>query len=154
MTTSARPVVRRAARALLVDDEQRLVLIKRMKPGEPVYWTTPGGGVEDGESPTAALERELGEELGAKAAVGSRVLLVSSPTEGGMSVQEVFLTRLRAMREQDRTGAEWNDPDRGGYAVVRVPLAQVGEIDLKPDVLRGFVADHVDALLAGVEALA
>lgn len=148
MKTSARPIVRHSARALLIDDEQRLVLIERRKPGQPVYWTTPGGGVQEGESTTAALERELGEELGATAAVGQRALLVSARVEGGVAVQEVFVARLHTMCERERTGAEWNDPGRGGYAVVRVPLAEVGGIDLKPDVLREFVVANVDALLA------
>ena len=148
MTTSARPVVRRSARALLIDEKQCLVLIERTKPAQPVYWTTPGGGVEDGESAVTAVERELSEELGATATVGRRVLLVSTEAEGGVAEQEVFLARLRTMREQDRTGAEWNDPSRGGYAVVRVPLAEVGGIDLKPAALREFVVANVDALLA------
>jgi 8-oxo-dGTP pyrophosphatase MutT (NUDIX family) len=146
--TSVRPVVRRSARALLVDDEQRLVLIERTKPGRPVYVTTPGGGVKDGESTTAALERELGEELGATVTIGGRVLLVLSEVEGGVEVQEVFVAQLRAMRKQDRTGAEWSDPARGGYAVVRVPLDEVGAINLKPDELREFASANIDALLA------
>ncbi|MGH3869561.1 MAG: NUDIX domain-containing protein [Pseudonocardiaceae bacterium] len=58
---SIRQVSRRSARALLLDDDGRLVLIKRTKPGESPYWTTPGGGIEPGESTTGALERELGE---------------------------------------------------------------------------------------------
>ncbi|WP_449344037.1 NUDIX domain-containing protein [Streptomyces pactum] len=63
-----RPVVKRTARALLIDgeDEPELVLIKRTKPGEPPYWITPGGGVEpEDASVVAALHRELDEELGA-----------------------------------------------------------------------------------------
>lgn len=55
---------RRAARAILIDDEGRLVLIKRTKPGREPYWTAPGGGVEaDDVSVEAALRRELAEEL-------------------------------------------------------------------------------------------
>nr|MDT0666889.1 NUDIX hydrolase [Micromonospora sp. DSM 115978] len=59
-------VVRRAARAILIDDSGRLVVFKRTVPKRKVYWSTPGGGVdaEDG-SVEAALHRELFEELGA-----------------------------------------------------------------------------------------
>lgn len=52
----------------MIDDDGRLLLIKRTKPGQAPYWTTPGGGVEDtDESVEAALQRELAEELGVEA---------------------------------------------------------------------------------------
>ena len=37
---------RRSARAILIDDDGYLVLIKRTRPGRTPYWTTAGGGVE------------------------------------------------------------------------------------------------------------
>ncbi len=58
------PVVLVAAVAL-VDLDGR-VLIARRPEGKPMagLWEFPGGKVADGESPEAALIRELGEELG------------------------------------------------------------------------------------------
>jgi len=41
-------VRRRSARAILIDDDGHLVLIRRTRPGRAPYWTTAGGGVEDG----------------------------------------------------------------------------------------------------------
>jgi 8-oxo-dGTP pyrophosphatase MutT (NUDIX family) len=77
-------VGRRAARAILIDDQGRLVLIRRTKPGQAPYWTAPGGGVEDADgSVEAALHRELAEELGAEAAGASRVFLYSWLTGRG-----------------------------------------------------------------------
>lgn len=79
-------VGRQAARAILIDDEGGLVLIRRRKPGQAPYWTTPGGGVEVSDaSVEAALHRELAEELGAEASGAIRVFLHSSPTEAGRS---------------------------------------------------------------------
>lgn len=155
LVSSFRQVGRRSARALLLDDEGRLVLIKRTKPGQAPYWTTPGGGVEPGESVTGALERELGEELGATASIGDRVLLVSTPSddEETVSVQEVFLARLHSLRPEDRTGAEWSDPSRGGYEVVQVDITGVGDIDLKPLVLREFVVTNLDVLVCEAATL-
>jgi len=49
-----------------------------------------------------------------------------------VSVREVFLAWLRTLRSADRTGAEWSDPSRGGYEVVRMGITGVGEIDLRP----------------------
>ena len=63
-TDQALPVVLVAAVAL-VDVDGR-VLIARRPEGKPMagLWEFPGGKVDDGESPEAALIRELGEELG------------------------------------------------------------------------------------------
>lgn len=51
--------------AALVDDEGR-VLLQRRAPGRAMagLWEFPGGKVEEGERPEAALARELAEELG------------------------------------------------------------------------------------------
>lgn len=157
MTTlppSIRRVSRRSARALLLDDDARLVLIKRTKPGQPPYWTTPGGGIEPGETPPVALERELREEAGATADIGGRVVLVSTPVgEDEVSVQEVFLCRLRTLQSAPGTVSQPGMPAQGGYEVVRVPMDAIGDIDFKPAQLREFVTANLDALVNEAAAL-
>lgn len=153
MTVQAANITRRSARAILLDDDQHVVLIKRTKPDQDPYWTTPGGGVEDRDaSPEDALARELKEELGASAAIGRRVLLIPSGTEAVVAVQEIFVARLLSMDDAARSGAEWTDTSRGGYEVERVPIDQIGEIDLKPLELRDFVIRNAAALVAEVLA--
>lgn len=51
--------------AALIDGEGR-VLLQQRPPGKPMagLWEFPGGKIEPGESPEAALARELHEELG------------------------------------------------------------------------------------------
>ena len=59
------PVDRLAVRALVVDDDDRVLLVQYRRPvGEETWWGTPGGGVEAGESDGQALARELSEEIG------------------------------------------------------------------------------------------
>lgn len=58
-------VPRLAARVLLLDEADRLLLVKVRDPGtERTFWATPGGGLEPGESFEAAARREVAEETG------------------------------------------------------------------------------------------
>ncbi len=142
---------RRAARAILVDAEDQLVLIKRTKPNQPPYWTTPGGGVEESDkSVEAALRRELVEELGAEVAGASQVFLLSTPSDAGVAVQYFFVARLLSLDETSRTGPEYHDPSRGGYELDRIDLRgdDLASVDLKPPALREYILANREALLA------
>jgi 8-oxo-dGTP pyrophosphatase MutT (NUDIX family) len=60
-----RPLVRRAARALVLDDRNRVLLVRfaRQDTGA-VWWSAPGGGVGAGETYEQAVLRETAEETG------------------------------------------------------------------------------------------
>ena len=60
------PPVRRSVRALIVDEDQRLLLCRHDIAGPPdrTVWAAPGGGIEPDESDLEALARELREEVG------------------------------------------------------------------------------------------
>jgi ADP-ribose pyrophosphatase YjhB (NUDIX family) len=144
-------VERRSARAILIDDEGRLVLIKRSKPGREPYWTTAGGGVEDSDaSIEAAMHRELFEELGAEAVGASQVFLVSSRSATGLRVQHYFVARLVSLDLAVRTGPEFTDPARGAYDPDRVDLRgdDLAHVDLQPPELKAFILANREALLA------
>ncbi|HSH05771.1 MAG TPA: NUDIX hydrolase, partial [Anaerolineae bacterium] len=71
------PRKRMGSGCLLWDEGKRILLVKpTYKPG----WEIPGGVVEADESPRAACERELVEELGLRRRVGR--LLVFEYNEG------------------------------------------------------------------------
>jgi len=56
---------RHAARVVLLDREDRVLLFRIQEPGaDRAFWITPGGGLEDGENHEQAARRELYEETG------------------------------------------------------------------------------------------
>jgi 8-oxo-dGTP pyrophosphatase MutT (NUDIX family) len=66
-------VHRRAVRGLVMDADGRCLLEQvhlHADPGQGTWWELPGGGIDPGEPPRAALEREIAEETGL---VGVRV---------------------------------------------------------------------------------
>ncbi|MEU8296489.1 NUDIX hydrolase [Micromonospora sp. NPDC048909] len=144
-----REILRRSVRAILWDESNQLVLIKRTKPGQAPYWTAPGGGLEPTDtSLDAALRRELQEELGAEAERLSQVFLFSSPSGDGVSVQHFVSCRLTRVDESARTGPEFAEPGRGGYVLDRVAVDRLPEVDLKPAALKDFILANTDALLS------
>ncbi|GAA2064829.1 hypothetical protein GCM10009801_09750 [Streptomyces albiaxialis] len=153
--TDERPVVKRTARAILLDNDQNLILIKRTKPDEPPYWITPGGGVEPGVDGTVvdALHREVDEELGAKVVdvVPAFVDTVADPAEtpGGVKVQHFFVCRLAAMDPGRRHGPEVEEPV-GEYDIVRVPFSREGlaSVEVVPPSLRAYLSANIEGVRA------
>ncbi|MFW6692633.1 NUDIX hydrolase [Streptomyces sp. MAR4 CNX-425] len=168
MTVSHRPVVKRTARAVLLDGDEML-LIKRTKPGHEPYWITPGGGVEPGDaSVVAALHREVDEELGARVTRVVPVFVDTVPEkpedraapedpdapgtpagEHGVKVQHFFACRLVSMDLTRRHGPEVDEP-RGEYETVRVPFTREGvdSVDVVPPSLRAFLVKNIEGVLA------
>jgi 8-oxo-dGTP diphosphatase len=55
--------IRPAARAIVLDPDDRVLLVRFEFPDAEV-WATPGGGLDEGESHEQAIRRELDEEAG------------------------------------------------------------------------------------------
>ena len=103
--------LRHSVRAIVLDEENRILLC-RFALEERVVWAAPGGGVEAGETPHAALRRELHEEIG--------LVLDGTPPHvwhrrvidpGYMSgydgtVQDYFLVRTAAFRPNGALSSE------------------------------------------------
>ncbi len=56
--------IRDAVRALVLDPQDRVLLVRFEFPNTGTRWAMPGGGLEPGESDHEALQRELAEEVG------------------------------------------------------------------------------------------
>lgn len=148
-------MVKRTARAILLDGPH-MIVIKRTKPGLAPYWITPGGGVEPGvdETVVQALHREVDEELGAKVTdvVPAFVDTVPHPTgraADGVKVQHFFVCRLDFMDPSRRHGPEVEEPC-GEYEIVRLPFSREGiaSVELVPPTLRAYLDRNIEGVRA------
>jgi 8-oxo-dGTP pyrophosphatase MutT (NUDIX family) len=68
------PTDRIAARAIVLDPDDRILLVRFVQPDTGAsWWATPGGALDEGEAHEDALRRELLEEAGIEAPVGPYV---------------------------------------------------------------------------------
>ncbi|MEV6690644.1 NUDIX domain-containing protein [Micromonospora sp. NPDC051196] len=111
---------RRAARVLLVDRADRLLLFRGFDPVHPAggrWWFTPGGGLDPGETYVDGAARELAEETGLRLAVAefgepvhADVTEFSFDGVWYRQEQRFFLVRVAA-HEVDTTG--FSEVERG-----------------------------------------
>lgn len=94
--------LRRVARVVVLDGAQSVLLVRYLgdRPNRPGFWVVPGGALEAGETHRAAAARELREETGLNAEIGSelwrRDLELELP-QGMVNQQErYFLVNLAA----------------------------------------------------------
>jgi 8-oxo-dGTP diphosphatase len=143
--------LRSAARALLLDEADRLLLVRFTAPDREVCLTT-GGGVEAGETDEDALRRELLEEAGlAEFELGPLVWTrtVHAPLDGGRwdgQAERFYLVRTKAFEPEPRLG--WDELLEEGMTAVR--WWTLDELDAArtlfaprrlPFLLRGLLAD-------------
>ena len=116
------PIPRPAVRALLVDERERVLLMRWQRDFGSLFWVTPGGGVEPGESTAEALRRELREEAGLADPVQGRLVWTSE-----FVTPEYATSRHRAWLRQ-----------RDDVYLVRV---RADEVDV-PDLVDEGVTEH------------
>jgi len=85
-----RPPVKRVAAALILRGRKILICQRTRHQPMPLKWEFPGGKIEPGEHPTAALRRELDEELGIQARIGDEVARIEHHYPRGGSVELRF----------------------------------------------------------------
>ena len=92
--------LRDAVRAVVVDPDERVLLVRFEFPNW-TGWATPGGGVDPGETDAEALRRELEEEVGLDASeLGPLVWMRTHLFELGIDwdgqVERYYLVRAPA----------------------------------------------------------
>jgi len=84
-------VMKRTVVAALIWRQGELLICQRRKEDAfPGKWEFPGGKIEPGEAPRAALRRELLEELGIEADVGEEVWRTEHQYPGYSPVELIF----------------------------------------------------------------
>lgn len=103
--------------------QQRILMVRHVHDGRD-YWTLPGGGVEPGETPAMAAEREVLEETGLEVSVVRFVFSASS--RSGRNTTHCFL-----MSEPASVDLELGqDPERAHLHVADRMLQDVAWLEL------------------------
>jgi ADP-ribose pyrophosphatase YjhB (NUDIX family) len=141
--------VRRSARLVILDPDDRLLLFRYEDGREPPFWATPGGEVLPGETFEQAAARELAAETGFAAALGRHVRTreaVFAAGDVGLArwVEHYFVVRA-AGGAPERGG--WTAEERRTIREARWwPLAELraGDVRVLPDWIPDVLAALVD----------
>ncbi|MCT4552390.1 MAG: NUDIX domain-containing protein [Alphaproteobacteria bacterium] len=110
----------------------KVFLIKRTKKDRPVYWTYPGGHVEDGETVQETLEREILEELGIR--ICKVEPFMNYEFEDGS--KQLFYTCKEAeeFERVEPTGPEFTTPrEDNKFEVHEVDLEEIKNLNVLPE---------------------
>jgi 8-oxo-dGTP diphosphatase len=105
--------MKRVVAALIVQDGKLLVCQRTRHQTMPLKWEFPGGKIEEGEQPRAALRRELDEELGIQATIGDEIARIQHEyPNGGMVELRFYIVREYIGELENRIfkDMQWTSP--------------------------------------------
>jgi 8-oxo-dGTP pyrophosphatase MutT (NUDIX family) len=142
--TSDAPLVRQAARVLLLDTDDRALLIAHVPREGRWVWSAPGGGLQPDEDHRAAAQRELTEELGLDISPGPWIWSrrVTFPFRGIWldQAERWFLARTERWDPVDAPLDDHNIDEARWFSVADL---QRGDVEVAPRAL----AEHLAILL-------
>ncbi|WP_449385166.1 NUDIX hydrolase [Cellulomonas soli] len=112
---------RAAARVILLDEHDRLLLIRGHDADQPSrsWWFTVGGGIDAGETPLEAAVREVREETGIDLAVEdlqgpvfTRSAIFDFWAQQCRQDEEMFLARVRSVEVGEFSREGWTQVER------------------------------------------
>jgi 8-oxo-dGTP diphosphatase len=124
--------MKRVVAGLIVKDGKLLVCQRTRHQTMPLKWEFPGGKIEQGEQPRAALRRELEEELGILATIGDEVKRIQHEYPNGGMVELRFFTVREFQRDIENRifkDIQWVEPkDLPTYDFLEADLTLVREL--------------------------
>jgi ADP-ribose pyrophosphatase YjhB (NUDIX family) len=116
------PRIRPAVRAVVLDDDGRVLLVRFLFRDGRVVWAAVGGGIESGESHEDALRRELLEEAGLDdIELGPEIWTRTHVWEFGIDwdgqAERYFLVRTAAFEPAPRL--TWRELNAEGMTAIR-----------------------------------
>jgi 8-oxo-dGTP diphosphatase len=105
--------MKRVVAAVIEKGGKLLVCQRTRHQTMPLKWEFPGGKIEEGEQPRAALRRELDEELGIDAEVGDEIARLQHTYPNGVMVElRFFIVRQYGGEMENRIfrDVQWSAP--------------------------------------------
>ena len=122
------------SRAILYLENNRMVLIHRIKPDRD-YYVFPGGGLEPGETELDALVREGREELG----VTLEPVKLLYELESAKDIQYFFLCGIKEGVIGTGKGPEFSSieyANKGQYIIEKINLENISNYEVFPKIIR------------------
>lgn len=105
----------------IIERNGQILIAQRKRTGHhPLKWEFPGGKVEPGEAPEAALVRELGEELGIQARVDGEISRYEYAYPGRLPILLIFYRVIEFSGEPQNLDFE---------QIVWAPRGRLGDYD-------------------------
>ena len=119
--------------AAVIEKEGKLLVCQRTRHQTmPLKWEFPGGKIEEGEQPRAALRRELEEELGIHATIGDEIVRIKHRYPNGVMVElRFFIVREYEGEIENRIfrDLQWSVPkDLGSYDFLEADASLVKDL--------------------------